>query len=114
MIDKTPPTDPVAERQEVMDEFTKMLWTVTGDGSRKRQAGQKPSWKVDETHMPALFSHLNRYFHGERKDPDSGQHPLVHLAWRALAQAWQDTHPRKSNAHIKPWDLPPSNDMHRW
>jgi hypothetical protein len=88
--DLTPPTNPAEERDEVLFEFCILLGDVTRDGSSKRQAGQKPSWKVDPSHMAAVFSHLKKYFAGEIKDPDSGQHPLVHAAWRLLAIAWQD------------------------
>ena len=68
-----------------------MLRSATADGGRKRSAGLKPSWKIDESHEAAIFSHLNKWKHGEQIDPDSGQHPLVHLAWRALAIAYQET-----------------------
>lgn len=80
------------EQDEIIDEFAQMLRAVTADGGRKRAAGVKPSWKVDPSHEAAIFSHLNRWKHGERVDPDSGAHPLVHLAFRALAIAAQETH----------------------
>jgi hypothetical protein len=85
-----PPADPAAERAEVLGHFLTMLSAATGDGSAKRQTGEKPSWKVDPSHEPAMFSHLNKWKHGELRDPDSGAHPLVHLAWRALAIAYQE------------------------
>lgn len=83
---------PTPEQAEILREFGAMLAGTSRDGGRKRAAGLKPSWKVDASHLPAVFSHLNKWFHGERVDPESGQHPLVHLAWRALAIAWQETH----------------------
>jgi hypothetical protein len=46
---------------------------------------------VDPSHLAAVFSHLNAYFHDEKVDPDSGAHPFVHAAWRMLAIAWQET-----------------------
>lgn len=79
------------EQAEVLGLFHEMLRSVTADGAKKRAAGLKPSWKVDTSHMAAIFSHLNKHAHGERVDPDSGAHPFVHLAWRALAVAWQET-----------------------
>lgn len=79
------------EQAEVLREFGKLLNATSRDGGRKRAAGLKPSWKIDGSHRAAIFSHLNKYEHGERVDPDSGQHPFVHLAWRALAIAWQET-----------------------
>jgi hypothetical protein len=79
------------ETDEVQRIFGQMLAMATGDGSKKRSAGLKPKWTVDPSHEAALFSHLNKWKHGEKKDPDSGAHPLVHLAWRALAIAWQET-----------------------
>lgn len=85
-------TAPTPEQAEVLREFSAMLAATSRDGGRKRAAGTKPSWKVDKSHRAAIFSHLNKYEHGERVDPDSGQHPFVHLAWRALAIAWQETH----------------------
>lgn len=81
---------PTEEQAEVMFEFVKLLDSASGDGGKKRAAGLKPSWKIDPSHLGAVFSHLNKYFHGEKVDPDSGVHPFVHLAWRALAIAWQE------------------------
>jgi Domain of unknown function (DUF5664) len=82
------------EQRELLHEFTHMLNSVSKDGGKKRAAGLKKSWKVDQSHEAAIFSHLNKWKHGEKHDPDSGQHPLVHLAWRALAIAWQESdHP---------------------
>ena len=80
------------EQAELLREFATMLAATSRDGGRKRSAGLKPSWKVDPSHEAAVFSHLNKWKHGEKVDPDSGQHPLVHLGWRALAIAWQETH----------------------
>lgn len=79
------------ERTALMEEFESMLWAVTGDGGKKRAAGAKPPWWRDDSHEAAIFSHLNKWKHGEKVDKDSGQHPLVHMAWRALAIAWQET-----------------------
>ena len=84
--------DWAAERTTVLSEFTKLLAIVTGDGSKKRQAGEKPPWWRDGSHEAAIFSHLSKWKHGELVDKDSGAHPLVHLAWRALAIAYQETH----------------------
>lgn len=84
---------PTPEQAEVLQEFANMLAAASRDGGQKRAAGLKPSWKVDSSHEAAIFSHLNKWKHGERADADSGQHPLVHLAWRALAVAYQETHP---------------------
>jgi len=81
---------PTPEQAEVLREFGRMLAATSRDGGRKRAAGLKPSWKVDPSHEAAIFSHLNKWKHGERRDPESGQHPLVHMAWRALAIAWQE------------------------
>src|SRR3990167_8830491 len=92
--DEVPTQDtptPRDEQTEILNTFRSMLQTVTADGARKRAAGLKPSWKIDPSHEAALFSHLSRWKHGEKKDPDSGVHPLIHLAWRALARAWQET-----------------------
>jgi hypothetical protein len=84
-----------SEQDELLDTFREMLKAATGDGGKKRAAGTKPSWKVDPSHLAAVFSHLNAYFHGEKVDPDSGAHPFVHAAWRMLAIAWQETEYRK-------------------
>lgn len=80
------------EQTEVLEHFGAMLRRVTADGGRKRAAGQKPLWKIDPSHEAAIFSHLNAWKHGVCIDRDSGAHPLVHLAWRALAIAWQEEH----------------------
>jgi len=80
------------EQDAILEVFSTMLAEVTKDGGQKRQAGLKPPWWRDEGHLPAIFSHLYKYFHGELNDPDSGVHPFVHLAWRALAIAYQETY----------------------
>lgn len=80
------------EQQVVIQEFLKMLWSVTKDGGKKRAKGEKPEWWRDTSHEAAIFSHINKWKHGETVDKDSGVHPLVHLAWRALAIAYQETH----------------------
>jgi len=79
-----------SEQDEVVAIFASMLWNATKDGGKKRAAGTKPSWKIDPEHEAAIFSHLSKWKHGELVDADSGAHPLVHLAWRALAIAWQE------------------------
>jgi hypothetical protein len=86
------------ERETVLRVYLDMLAKVTGDGSRKRQAGAKPPWWRDPSHEAAIFSHLNKWKHGEQKDPDSGTHPLVHLAWRALAIAYQEMYGQREPA----------------
>jgi len=83
---------PTTEADVLLRTFHTMLQAVTGDGQKKRQAGTKAPWWRDRTHEQAIFSHLNRWKHGELVDKDSGAHPLVHLAWRALSIAYQETH----------------------
>jgi len=82
-----PPTDASLERSDVLMRFWHELHKATGDGSVKRQNGTKPPWYADNEHEAAIFSHLARWKRGELTDPDSGAHPLVHAAWRALAIA---------------------------
>lgn len=79
------------ERADVLARFNAELTKVTGDGSKKRQAGTKPPWHEDDAHEGAIFSHLTKWKRGETIDPDSGAHTLVHLAWRALAIACRET-----------------------
>jgi hypothetical protein len=79
------------ERADVLARFTAELKRATGDGSKKRRAGTKPPWYEDDAHEGAIFSHLTKWKRGETVDPDSGAHTLVHLAWRALAIACQET-----------------------
>lgn len=79
------------EQDVVIETFKEMLWSVTRDGGKKRARGDKPEWWRDGSHEAAIFSHLNKWKHGEKVDKDSGVHPLVHLAWRALAIAYQET-----------------------
>jgi hypothetical protein len=87
------------EREMVLAVFYCLLCGATGDGSQKRKSGEKPPWYKDDSHEAAIFSHLNKWKHGERVDPDSLEHPLVHAAWRCLAIAYQEgvskTKPRK-------------------
>ena len=79
------------EQDILMLEFQHMLRSATRDGGKKRARGAKPPWWRDDAHEAAIFSHLNKWKHGEKVDKDSGVHPLVHLAWRALAIAYQET-----------------------
>lgn len=81
---------PENEQETVLAIFTEMLKAVTADGGRKRAAGTKEPWWRD-AHQYALTRHLVRWWQGEQTDPDSGAHPLVHVAWRALAIAYQET-----------------------
>lgn len=80
------------EQEILLTAFVTLLRSVTRDGGRKRAKGEKPPWWQDPSHEPAIWSHINKWKHGEKVDPDSGAHPLVHLAWRALAIAWQETY----------------------
>lgn len=79
------------ERQDILDRFGAELAKVTGDGSKKRQSGEKPPWYQDGSHEGAVFSHITKWKRGELVDPDSGAHPLVHAAWRLLAIACQES-----------------------
>ena len=95
-------TEGVGEQTEVTKLFAGMLHEASKDGGAKRDAGTKIPWQIDKSHEAAIFSHLDKWKHGEFVDPDSGAHPLVHLAWRALAIAWQETHPEEAN-EIAAW-----------
>lgn len=90
------------EQDEVQAIFSDMLRKATGDGGRKRAAGEKPSWKVDE-HVTHIFSHLGKWANGECADPDSGAHPLVHAAWRCLAVAYQETRSAPTRTEVDDW-----------
>lgn len=85
-----------AEQEEIIEEFVKLLRAATEDGGRKRKSGKKVPWKVDPGHDAARRRHEGRYELDPRgRDEDSGAHHLVAVAWRALAKAWQDTHPEE-------------------
>lgn len=79
-----------AEQDVILETFCQMLKRPTADGGRKRELGDKEPWTTDPGHEAAMFRHLDRWSKGERRDPDSGAHPLIHVAWRALALAWQE------------------------
>lgn len=80
-----------SEQDVVLSIFAELLGSATKDGGAKRARGEKPPWWRDGSHEAAMFSHINKWKHGEKADKDSGAHPLVHLAWRALAIAYQET-----------------------
>jgi hypothetical protein len=82
----------MTEPEEILHEFMQMLQLPTGDGQLKRRDG-KPFWKIDMGHEAAMLRHLNRWGRGDLVDEDSGAHPLIHVAWRALAIAYQETQP---------------------
>lgn len=86
------PSGLTTEQYEILDEFRRLLLGPTLDGGRKRAAGKKRPWREDGGHREAMYRHLRRWEEGETKDRDSGSHPLVHVAWRALALAWQEMH----------------------
>jgi len=81
---------PHNEVDVLLDVFMEMLRHPSGDGRKKRKAGDKPPWWRDDSHEAAMFSHISKWKHGEKIDKDSGTHPLVHLAWRSLAVAYQE------------------------
>lgn len=78
------------EGDDAVERFVSELQKATGDGRKKRAAGEKPPWYID-THEAQVFSHITRWKRGELVDPDSGAHPLVHAAWRCLAIACIET-----------------------
>jgi hypothetical protein len=75
----------LTEQEDVLARFADELRKPTGDGANKRSRGEKPPWYEDDSHEAAMYRHLDCYESGERYDPDSGCHPLVSVAWRALA-----------------------------
>jgi hypothetical protein len=76
---------------------------ATADGGKKREAGTKPPWQIDPGHQSAMYRHLGRWWlDPEGVDSDSGAHHLVAVAWRALALAWQQTHPEEVMEWLKP------------
>ncbi len=83
-----------AEPDEILRIFGEMLAGPTGDGQIKRNAGTKPHWTIDSGHASAMYRHLEYWEAGEQHDVDTGGHPLVSVAWRALAVAWQEVNTR--------------------
>jgi hypothetical protein len=83
----------VSEAEATLARFLDLLRDPTEDGQRKRRAGAKPHWAVEDAraHAAALDRHLTRWRLGEQADADSGAHPLAHVAWRALAIAAIET-----------------------
>lgn len=78
------------EAKDLQARFFEELKKCTADGQHKRKTG-KPPWYVDPGHEAAMYRHLDVYEAGEKFDPDSGAHPLVAVAWRALAIACTET-----------------------
>lgn len=83
-------TPGLSEQEDLLARFIAELRKPTGDGARKRARAEKPPWYLDVGHEAAMYRHLDVYEAGERFDPDSGCHPLVSVAWRALAIACKD------------------------
>lgn len=88
------------EVDDLLARFMEELRKPTGDGAKKRQAGSKPPWYLDDSHEGAAFSHITKWKRGELVDPDSGAHPLVHSAWRLLAIACKES----GNVPLEPPD----------
>lgn len=78
------------EQREILAIFTEMLRWPTADGGKKRAAGTKPNWKLDDSHEDAAWRHLHRKLDGDIYDEDSGAHAYIHAAWRLLAVAYQE------------------------
>lgn len=78
------------EQHEIEGAFLDVLRGPTGDGQTKRLRGEKPLWKYDPSHRAAMFRHLTRWIEGDRYDGESSAHALAHMAWRALAIAYQE------------------------
>ena len=81
----------MTEQEDLIFRFIQELVKPTGDGAQKRSRQEKPPWYEDDSHHRAAFSHYTKWLAGERVDPDSGAHPLVHSAWRLLAIACRET-----------------------
>lgn len=81
-----------SEQDEIIKIFVHMLRSATKDGGNKRARGEKPPWFHDVSHIRAIYSHLGKYTDLQLTDEDSGAHPLIHVAWRALAVAYQETY----------------------
>lgn len=79
----------MTEADEILAEFARLLRPVLADGATKRRPH---AWQTaaSDRHQLAFFRHYMRWINGERADADSGAHPLVHVAFRALAIAWQE------------------------
>lgn len=108
-----------AEQGLVIRVFAEMLKAATQDGGVKRARGEKPPWWCDPAHEAAIFSHLNKWKHGEKVDKDSGVHPLVHLAWRSLAIAYQEHYGKVDPAlpfmaKVIPLPTPPRPEREGW
>lgn len=78
------------EADEILAEFARLFRPVLADGARKRRPHAWQTATVG-TNVLGIARHWDRWVRGERHDPDSGAHPLVHVAFRALAIAWQET-----------------------
>ena len=105
-----------AERQDILDRFLEELTKATGDGSKKRQSGEKPPWYLDDAHEGAIFSHLTKWKRGEELDPDSGAHPLVHVAWRCLAIACSENGNNPAaevSANLEPCTIANPQECHK-
>lgn len=78
------------EQQELLEMFVAGLLGPTGDGRRKREAGLKPFWRVDPSHLEKLRNHLGRLEQDPGEvDADSGVSGWWHASWRCAALAVQ-------------------------
>lgn len=84
-------TAPTNEQLDLLLRFVEELKKVLADGGRKRAAGTKVPWWLDE-HKPAANRHWNSWeTDGVTVDADSGAHPLAHSATRELMIVCQET-----------------------
>ncbi len=75
-----------------------LAWEVIEDMARvmeKNVAGHgRDNWKQvpHEDHLRAIIGHWVEHSKGVDKDHEDGEHPLIHLACRAMFAAWQELH----------------------
>ena len=81
------------EYLDALVRFNGLLRGPLGDGAAKRAVGQKLPWYIEtpKSHLESLERHWDAYQAGERRDPDSGCHPLQHRAVRGLMVAAHET-----------------------
>ena len=75
------------------DEVKEAINNVTKMGSKKHGINTwlDPANKSLQhiSNHNSMFHHLSESFTGKIKDDESGIHPLIHLAWRALAEYYR-------------------------
>ena len=73
------------------EQIETMAKVLSEGGKKYPLAGWKLMESPIESNREKLLRHLTEYLKGNKKDEESGENPLAHVAVRALMLLWHET-----------------------